>query len=555
MANRLEWSQMEAKVRSAMELEDVQNSRSAAFAVSSMSLILDQPMEDLADSITDGSQDRGIDAVFISEDQQGPLVHLFQLKCVEKFESARKHFPGKEVDKVHSFIQDLYELDEAPFRESCNELLFEFVKNIWDLLTNNRPRFVVHLVGNQEPIQSAELDRLRASLERFEVFEVRSWSLSDLALLAIENKEPQVDGDITLIDKQYFERVDGDLRGLIATVSASELVRLIQGRSDPTSVNPDVFEENVRVYLGAKNRINQQITRSAISERNHEFWYLNNGVTIVCDSYSYSPHTRSPNVKLRNFQIVNGGQTANSLFSAHQRDPKKTDEVLLLIRVYETKDQRIGHRIAESTNSQTPIKARDLRSNDDIQRRLEDSFADLGYYYERKNNQYAGRPAERRIDSVFAGRSVLAFYLGLPEVAYGSRQKIVGDLYDEIYSEDRPVDDILLAVNLAKQFEKEKTVLQRKARRGELTHSHDAYQIHAIYHLLYTIASLASAQDVSIRSEADAEPFIQEAKRIVREVTIEALTTGRHMSYNQVFKDQKTKSRIDLFIEGERKAG
>ncbi|MEA7595337.1 AIPR family protein, partial [Salmonella enterica subsp. enterica serovar Virginia] len=42
--------------------------------------------------------------------------------------------------------------------------------------------------------------------------------------------------------------------------------------------------------------------------------------------------------------------------------------------IIETKSQPVSLAIAESTNSQTPIKSRDLRSNDDIQKKLEEAF-------------------------------------------------------------------------------------------------------------------------------------------------------------------------------------
>lgn len=65
---------------------------------------------------------------------------------------------------------------------------------------------------------------------------------------------------------------------------------------------------------------------------------------------------------------MNGGQTSNALFEASLNSEERLEDVLILVRIIETKSQPVSLAIAESTNSQTPIKSRDLRSNDDIQK-------------------------------------------------------------------------------------------------------------------------------------------------------------------------------------------
>jgi hypothetical protein len=172
-----------------------------------------------------------------------------------------------------------------------------------------------------------------------------------------------------VIDNNYFERVDGNIRGLIATVEARELVDFIRDPADPTRVYLDLFNDNVRVYLTSKNKINKAILQSALSEDNAYFWYLNNGITLTCDSLEYPPGTRGPTLQLTNVQIVNGGQTSHTLFEAYATDADKVSHVLLLVRIYETRHRDISLKIAESTNSQTPIHSRDLRANDDVQKK------------------------------------------------------------------------------------------------------------------------------------------------------------------------------------------
>jgi hypothetical protein len=150
----------------------------------------------------------------------------------------------------------------------------------------------------------------------------------------------------------------------------------------------------------------------------------------------YSPGMRAPILLMRNVQIVNGGQTSNALFEASNANPERFKNVLVLIRVYETRQHEMSLKIAESTNSQTPIRSRDLRSNDEIQRKLEESFLNLGYFYERKANQYKDEDKSRRLDALSAGQAYVAYMLEMPSVAGTQRGRIFGEMYETIFNEE-----------------------------------------------------------------------------------------------------------------------
>src|SRR4029434_11226348 len=107
----------------------------------------------------------------------------------------------------------------------------------------------------------------------------------------------------------------------------------------------EIFQENARVYLTQKNKINKRIFASALSDSNAEFWYLNNGITITCDHFEYPPKTRAPMFYMYNIQIVNGDQTSNALYEAFQQDAERCRNVLVLVRLYETKRREISAKI------------------------------------------------------------------------------------------------------------------------------------------------------------------------------------------------------------------
>ena len=70
--------------------------------------------------------------------------------------------------------------------------------------------------------------------------------------------------------------------------------------------------------------------------------HLKIDATFNCDSFSYAIGKRTPIVELVNTQIVNGGQTSNALFEASQIASEKLEDVLVLVRIIETKSQPVS---------------------------------------------------------------------------------------------------------------------------------------------------------------------------------------------------------------------
>ena len=69
-----------------------------------------------------------------------------------------------------------------------------------------------------------------------------------------------------------------------------------------------LFDSNVRAFLGA-NLVNADISDTLTNETGPNFWWLNNGVTVLATSASLVGKT----LKLRDIQIVNGLQTTESI--------------------------------------------------------------------------------------------------------------------------------------------------------------------------------------------------------------------------------------------------
>ncbi|UTH73205.1 AIPR family protein [Chromobacterium sp. IIBBL 290-4] len=548
MANLLDWNTLDHKVKAYLDPENGIDIPQKAFPILMIASILSISDEEAEDSITDGSMDRGVDAVFVDDRDGRNSIHIFQFKYVENFENTKKNFPSGEIDKLVSFFDDLLDLNKS-LETTCNPILWNKVKEMWVALNKPSPSIEVHFCGNTLPMQENERERANNSLGKFKYFNVHHHSLDSIVELFVDKKAALISDQIQIVDKDYFDRTDGSIRGLICTVEASEIVRLIKNPADPNQVRKEIFNDNVRVYLSRTNKINRSIIETALSDDSPLFWYLNNGITITCDSFSYTKGKRAPTVELKNIQIVNGGQTSNALFEASQTSPEKLEDVLILVRIIETKSQPVSLAIAESTNSQTPIKSRDLRSNDTIQKKLEEAFESMGLYYERKNSQFSGQPKNLRIDALSAGQAHLAYGIDLPEVAKKDRGRIFSDLYDQVFTEELVADELLAAVKVLEVIESKKKLLQAAIRRQDEFNKNEMFLIDGAYHVLFAIGQICDVKNINRLNYTEAIKIMPAAIESIATLVNEAQQKDAGFSFNRYFKDARTKTKIASHIQ------
>ena len=239
MATLIDWSEVDLKITSYCSQYQYET-RSMGLTHILLEHLFGLSPDQVDECITDGAQDRGIDAVLIPENDQPNVIHFFQVKCVDAFDKADHNFPSVEIDKLLSFIADLLRKDPGMER-SCNPLLWGKVQEIWDAFQSGAPKFTVHLVGNQAALTSGEQSRLESSLAPYRNFYVRYHTLDSIARLILEAKKPRIDRKLQLVDDQYFERVDGNIRGLIGTIQGSDLVKMIVDPEDPSRPLLEIF--------------------------------------------------------------------------------------------------------------------------------------------------------------------------------------------------------------------------------------------------------------------------------------------------------------------------
>lgn len=165
-----------------------------------------------------------------------------------------------------------------------------------------------------------------------------------------------------------------------------------------------LLEQNVRTYLQAKTSVNKGILKT-ISEEPTMFFAYNNGLTATASLVKTANRADGSLAitYIKDFQIVNGGQTTASILYA--RDGLKYDlsEVFAQVKlsvVEEAKLEEIVPKISEYANTQNKVSLADLASNSPAQIRIERLSKEVvvpqkagalyasKWFYERARGQY-----------------------------------------------------------------------------------------------------------------------------------------------------------------------
>lgn len=499
---------------------------SDAFYYLVLESILDISENEIVESITDnsfltarheeGGHDRGIDAIYIENDTK-PIIHFFNCKYTEKFNVANdSNFPSGEIDKIAQYFEAMMTEDRETISAS-NHMIKEKTEEVWEIFKEKSPTFVLHFCANfAKGLQPEEEERLKRILSKYSSFGYKFHGIDEFVQGIASADKKILNGKFRIDSESLFERSDGDIRALILSVNALDLLRMI---SDDESLREnidaeaelmfcaniceDAFNDNVRIYQSQKNRINKSIANTALSETEHaKFFYYNNGITITCSSFSYPRGPKFPIVELKNLQIVNGSQTLHALYEAMKQNQENVDRlanVELLCRIYELKEPQYSSRIAEYTNSQNPVTTRDIRSIDVVQQNLEAEFRTKGFYYERKKNQHQDQPKRKRIDASLAGQVLMAFYNEMPTEAKNDKKLIFGEKYDQVFDEDMTAEKVLLAYELFIKIENEKKeYIKQKAELGNKEAERKSYLPYVSFFVLYAMKLVAKTKKIEL---------------------------------------------------------
>ncbi len=389
----------------------------------------------------DGSQDKQIDLISIEEEDDEAEISIISAKFTNGFSS-------NAIIQMRNGLNWMLNRPRTEVSTITNQAFRDKILDVRSVLSGIGPSNVrVHCYFATNGLTSEISDEYRQEVrgilaeydnETFAEFSFETLGADELVGLInrIERRTRSIDANIPIRydanTPSLIRYQTQDLKGIICTAAARDIANLVV--NDPSGA---LFDSNIRRFLGKGRLVNADILKTATeAASSYLFWFLNNGVTIVCDSCDPVADPDNPMVKITNLQIVNGCQTATALAHA-ARDGTLLSDTRVLLKIFETTDPTLASRIVLTTNNQNRISTRDLKANDAVQQDMQRRFDCYNLLYEHKVNQYATinlAEGQKIVSNEDVGQAYLAIALKKPGDARRRKYKVWTVNYDAIFS-------------------------------------------------------------------------------------------------------------------------
>lgn len=386
------------------------------------------------DDITDGADDKQIDAIVIDDDKATVFILQGKFLASQSVDAE----PLREVLSAWIQIRDLVRLQEAgnlrlkrKLSEVARALEDEYEIN-FELITTGRltEGAMSDLAVFQEQLSEISANEdYSASIRLIDEDEIRR--RYDMALDA---DNPELTHTLDLTSSSYLPVSVAGTRAVMAVVPLSECIKF-PGIKDGT-----LFRKNVRQSLGLSNAVNKGIRSTIYSDKHRDFFFFHNGITAICNRMEIED-TR---MRLHGLSVVNGCQSLNTILSCSEK-VKSLEDTSILFRFYEIPQRDRADMISINTNSQSVVKPRDLRSNDKrvltMKRTFEQKYPQ-GYFATKRGEEApANRDKMQVVDLADLGKNLISWHSQRPNVAY-SETKIFDKYFEQLFKRDYKPENI-----------------------------------------------------------------------------------------------------------------
>ncbi len=385
-------------------------------------------MNQTRDDITDGADDKQIDAIVIDDDKatvfviQGKFIgsekvdaeplrevlsSWIQLKDLVRLQEVGNEKLKRKLAEVARALEDEYEIafeliTTSKLTEAAHNDLATFQKQLADLSDKEDIDCAINLVDD---------DELR---RRYDI--------------ALERENPVISHSFSLEKGKYLYTNMAGAQVVIAAIPLKDCID-IPGIKDGT-----LFRKNVRQSLGLSNVVNKGIKGTIYGDKHGDFFFFHNGITAICDRM----RVESDKIELRGFSVVNGCQSLNTILSCSER-VRALPDAHIMFRFYEIPQRDRADRISISTNSQSAVKPRDLRSNDkrvlNLKRLYEQRYP-LGYLLTKRGDiAPANKDKKYVLDLSDLGKYLISWHSQRPNVAY-SETKIFDKYFEQLFKRE-----------------------------------------------------------------------------------------------------------------------
>lgn len=390
-------------------------------------------MNEAKDDITDGADDKQIDAILIDDDKS--TIFILQGKFIGG--SSVDAEPLREVLSSWIQLRDLVKLQEIG-----NNKLKRKLSDVSRALEDDY-EIAFELITTGELTKAAKDDLATFQLKLAEISEKYDLICSLTVIdsdeirrrydIALEKENPSINHSIDLSNGHFMYETLAGTQVAIGALPLKECIK-IPGIKDGT-----LFQKNVRQSLGLSNAVNKGIRQTIYSDKHKDFFFFHNGITAICNKMD----KKENQLKLNGLSVVNGCQSLNTILSCSEKI-KTLEDTFVLFRFYEIPQRDRADRISINTNSQSAVKPRDLRSNDkrvlNIKKQFEQKYPQGYFVTKRGEVAPADKDKSLVLDFSDLGKFLIGWHSQRPNISY-SEAKIFDKYFEQLFKREyRPED-------------------------------------------------------------------------------------------------------------------
>ena len=327
--------------------------------------------------------------------------------------------------------------------------------------------------------------------------------------------------------------VDSEHRAIIAPIKASELVS-IDGIA-----NQEIFAFNVRGPLG-RTQVNRDIAKSIMDTSVHKLFPLfHNGITIIAASVNRT----ETEITAKKYFVVNGCQSLNALY---QNSHHLSDDLRVLTKfIQASPSSGLSERITRFSNNQNGMKARDFKSNNPIQIRLQNEFTEQypkRFFFEIKRGEES--EGLEVIKNELAGQYLMSFDLKTPWATHRKYQ-IFEDKHSDLFARPSATAHRIVLCHLIEgeiQTQQHEITNQLFARYA-LTRFFILYIVRLIFESENSANPVIDNPESYVHDENDCTAFKLAVKKLLQEVVTdlnaEINKLGSDFDYRGKLRDER----------------
>jgi hypothetical protein len=383
-----------------------------------------------------------------------------------------KSFTEDTVQKIYAFTRDLLNwsvpVESFSYINASARDAVSLFREKYNIIIGSQHSFSVNFYyvtksdGDPNPKVQQRANNLCAFVhQQISIAEVNFHFWDCRRLLAVARTAPVV--SMALGISKHFTTDDNSAIALVRLTSFAEFLTDEHGL-----IRRHILEPNVRDYQGAYNPVNREIRQTLQSADNREFWWLNNGITILASSCSVTGNK----LTIERPEIVNGLQTSQEIYSHFKDRSHQNDMRSVMIRVIVPPDAQTTNQITKATNFQTAVTDVMLHATDPIHFDIEDRLKLQGLFYDRRKGEYRQqrKPVDQIVSITALAQAVIAILLQRPDDARARPGSLLkrAETYRQIFEENHNRDVFVAAILIDRQvlgFLEKQTDLTKDVRR------------------------------------------------------------------------------------------